>query len=240
MTVKDFLKGETLLRYYSEKRKNKRYDINEKIVIKVNLGCGLKVCSNYFNLDYNLPCLFAEQNTLVLSLLYYYLKLVRYSELNRPHRFSITRKQFVHIIKNQKFIFHSILYGIPFNNNTVDYYYSSHMLGFSFPQNISYKIFQEIYRTLKLNGLIRLSLTDGDYYWLQNKRIKKSERNNTNENCFTFNEIESILKEIGFSEIRKYKFQEGKYPDMKELDDYSPEVDKAIQSKTMYVEAQKK
>lgn len=240
MKLKKFLKGTCLLNYYAKKYSARELDMSQYgKQIKINLGCGLKVCKDYINIDYSIPCLFSKTNKVILSIVYFYLKVIGYSELKRPYRFSINLNQFITIIQNNIFFLCDLLNGLPLKENVVDYYYSSHMIGFSFPHKISYNILKEMHRTMKPNGLIRLSLIDGDFYWADKGKKTLCENYNTNDNCFSFIEIEELLKKIGFMNIRKCKYQEGDYPDMIELDDYSPKVDHALKSQTMYIEAYK-
>jgi len=223
--------------FYCDKNKNKKFNITGNVV-KVNLGSGLKVANGWVNLDFNLPSLFSQIKVYPLySILYDILKKINYSELKRPYRFSLSKQKFVEILKNNFFIAHNLQYGIPLGDNSVDFYYSSHMIGFSFSRKTSLFILEETFRTLKTNGYLRLSILNGDYFYSVIKN--KYKYNIKDENCFTFNEIKSILEKIGFKNVINMEFQKGATPDIDILDDYSPFVDKILNTKTLYIQAQK-
>lgn len=137
------------------------------------------------------------------------------------------------------FVCHNLRYGIPLNSAVVDFYYSSHMIGFSFPQKKSEKILSEIYRTLKPGGKVRLSLVDGDVFWKCRTKTKAKPKHNSDDNCFSFSQINELLYKNGFVNIERLSYRFGTVPDIETLDDYSPEIDIKNSSATTYVEATK-
>jgi hypothetical protein len=234
------LKALSLLNYilfqYTKHIKWSKHGLHEQGAIKVNLGCGLKIASGWINIDYNLPCLFAKWPTIFLKFLYRLLSYVGYSEFNRPFRFTLSENDFVSLLKSNKFLCSNLKKGIPFKEASIDFYYSSHMIGFSFSSQETTVLLGEIYRTLKKNGLVRLSLVDGDHYW---SLIDRSNMNPLNDNCYRFADIVKDLKLAGFVNVDRCSFKCGKVPEMNILDDYSPDVDNYYGEKTMYIEATK-
>ncbi|MCT8975976.1 hypothetical protein N4T77_05140 [Clostridium sp. CX1] len=219
----------------------KKYSIYKNMhkgdLLCINLGAGLQVNRNYINIDFNLPSLFSNKSERFIRKLYDILHSTGYSELYIPIRgIKVNKDKFVNLLKNNTFIFHNLLYGIPLENSIVDLYYSSHMLGFSFNKVKSINLLEEVFRTLKVNGVIRLSLVDGEYYW-KDKLKPKATKAFSNDNCFTYSEIEYILIKIGFRYVKKYEYKRGSHKLLIELDDYSPEVDSQFGQRTMYIEA---
>jgi predicted SAM-dependent methyltransferase len=207
--------------------------------LKINLGCGLKIANGWINVDYNLPSLFSNSPIIMKKKLYRVLKAVRYSLLDVPNRYGeIKENEFLNILENNNFICANLLYNIPIKDNCVDYYYSSHMFGFSFSHKEALLIFDHMYRTLKNNGKIRLSLVDGDLYWKSHKKPIVIKRN-SNYNCYSFNEVRLNLEMVGFKNIVKMRRCIGKVPDLEKLDDYTDEFDQIINEHTMYIEAEK-
>jgi hypothetical protein len=226
------LRSLTILLFVITYFKKKRLINRKKCYVKVNLGSGLKVHKEWINIDYNLPSLVAGSPIWVLNFIFDILIKTNYSELDRPYRFSINKQQFVKILKENTFVAHNLKYGIPFMDYSVHYFYSSHMIGFSFPKETSKFLLKEIYRTLTVGGKLRLSF-DGPIFG--NKKSKRS----LNQNSYSYNEIKLTLEEVGFSFIKRYRFQEGTIPDLDVLDDYSPEIDRLIGVETIYLEAEK-
>jgi SAM-dependent methyltransferase len=204
----------------------------------VNLGSGLKVAQGWTNLDFNIPSLFCRLPNSGLRILFRYLKEIKYSEIQNK-RFCIQEESYVDIIINNKFICHNLLYGIPLKSSSVDYIYSSHMIGFSFPEKYSIKLLREIKRTLRPGGILRLSIVDGDIYWKTRTRTLPIPKYCSDANCFSFIQIADILKEIGFVDIRRYSYKIGTVPDINILDDYSSQIDTQNNSGTLYLEATK-
>jgi predicted SAM-dependent methyltransferase len=228
------------LKFYGWLHQNRKIVLNSfSAPVKVNLGSGLKVASGWINIDFNLPALFSPGYFGMTKRLYRLLKKLNYSELDRPFRFTLNETKFIDILKNNNFLCHNLLYGIPLESASVDYIYSSHMIGFCFPLMETKYLLSEAFRTLKPGGKMRLSIVDGDYYWRERKRQERSHLFFSDDNCFSFSEIKTLLEEAKFTHIRKMEYRQGIVADLLLLDDFSPEVDRQLKTHTLYLEAEK-
>lgn len=114
---------------------------------------------------------------------------------------------------------HDLLKGIPFGDEIVDYYYSSHMIGFSFSGDESRFVLSEVYGTLRKGGIIRLSLVNGECYRLSKVRSEGFPERLLDDDCYTYDEICFLLKYIGFTSVERLEFCPGRIPDIDCLDD---------------------
>ena len=130
---------------------------------------------------------------------------------------------------------------MPFEEHSVDYIYSSHMIGFSFPIKESVAVMEGIYRVLKTGGCLRLSLTED----IRKSKSYPVDNYSTDNNAFTYNDLYLILNGIGFERVERSGYQLGHFPDIDIIDDYTPDYDnirKKIDNNyagTMYVNAYK-
>ncbi len=119
--------------------------------MKIHIGCGTTILDGFVNMD-NSPTLFLSK--LPASVLSFFGRL---SLLNRDQlgfaRFLQSRKK-------------DIIYGdclrLPFANGSVDFAYSSHLLGWYLGKTQVNKFVQELNRVLRPGGGIRLSFYDFD------------------------------------------------------------------------------
>lgn len=201
---------------------NRPIKINDSPV-KVNLGCGLVVAPGWINIDYNIVALLNCKRKHTSRMLYNYLSAVKYSELSVKfeRRPNIDDVVFYNRMKNNTFFFRNSLKGIPFQDNSVDYIYSSHMIGFSFSKKESEFIFKEMYRVLKRGGCVRLSLAE------DKRKHKTYPKNsyNSDENSFNYNDLCQCLRAADFVQIERSAYLQGDFPDIEKLDDYPPEFD---------------
>lgn len=118
----------------------------------------------------------------------------------------------------------------PFADETVDYFYTSHMLEHLLPQDGAHCL-RESFRALKPGGLIRIVIPDLDYH------VHRYEPTNPNElldaiysyergtrsdhgHKWWYNEhsLRTLLEDIGFREATRYSIGEGRCPDLDVLD----------------------
>jgi predicted SAM-dependent methyltransferase len=124
----------------------------------------------------------------------------------------------------------------------VDVVFSSHFLE-HLNKTDGINFLKEIYRSLKKEGMVRILVPDLE---VAIKRFNDGDINKTqdlffytSENCdfsahkynYTFETLNEILKDIGFSNIIKRSYQEGDCPDIEYLDVYPDH--------SLYVEARK-
>lgn len=212
-------------------KKSQIIKINSKIV-KVNVGSGIKVAPDWINIDNNFAILFKNYPNFVIDKFYDYSYYKNY----------ISKKEFLYILKKNKFIFHDVNYGLPFNNNSVDYIYSSHFLEHLFLEDAK-KLLRETFRILKKGGILRIVVPDLDYIiklFNSNNKIKalnfffspKSQGLfHQHKYMYDSETITNILKDLGYKTVLRVNYQKGKVPDLKILDNRKEE--------SLYIEATK-
>ena len=125
--------------------------------------------------------------------------------------------------------------GIPFNDNTVDFIYTSH-----FVEHLSRKnaltLLKDSYRVLKKGGMMRVSIPDLEYAISLHHLGKKDEMLSQyffveddgasfsqHRYMYDYELLSKVLSDIGFSDIRKCEFQIGSVPDCEFLDNRADE-----------------
>lgn len=210
----------------------KRHIRTKSSVIKVNLGCGLITARDWINIDFNYVSLLNCKKDITIKLLYYYLSLINYSELtvNHNRRPCINYDKFHNIMKNNNFYCRNLLYEIPFQDNSINYIYTSHIIGFSFSGKHDVFILKEIHRILKKGGCLRLSLAED----IRKSKVYPEEKYSSDDNAFVYNDLYRILNDIGFARIERSSFRHGDFPDIHILDDYPPKFDIIYREREKY------
>lgn len=215
--------------------------LKKEKVVKVNLGSGPSGIDGWINYDWG-----------VLPLLSRFVKirslLIKFGFLSAWYDVSWPKIKLVDIRKK-----------IPLKNNSVDYIYCSHVLE-HFERWQALKVLKESYRVLKKGGVIRIAVPDiakmvflyendssfggkefcrlwwgfekdvrpkGLWGWLARKFIRGHQWN------YDVKEMSRLIKEAGFSKIKRRSFRKGRLPD---LDRIEIEVHKKA---SMYIEAEK-
>lgn len=111
----------------------------------LNLGCGTRMHFAWNNLDFSFYALLSQHKFLVKIL-----KLIRFLSEERYQKFAQIDPDIIHW---------DVRKGIPFNKNTFDVVYSSHLLE-HLDKNVAKFFCQECYRILKPNGIIRIVVPD--------------------------------------------------------------------------------
>ena len=213
-------------------KKIKKFDA--KKVIKLNLGCGLAVEKNWINIDGSLNCLFANMPKFILPLLF---------NLSGSRNY-YTLKEYCEILKNNHFVHHDLTHSIPFEDNSVDYIFSSHFLEHLYNKDAQ-NLLSEALRVLKSKGKIRLSVPDLEYAIKMYKNGKKLDMLNNyffvehdnnyysrHKYMYDFELLSKMFKNAGFENIKRFKFREGSLPELERLDN-RPED-------SLFIEASKK
>lgn len=216
-------------------KKNRKVKPKEKIV-KVNLACGYTVYKGWINVDGGLMPLFSGFPRFILGILYDLGNV--FSKISQP------KKKWVDQFKKYRFIHHNLKYGIPLVSNSADYVYFSHFLEHLNKVEVV-PFLKEVKRVLKKGGVVRISVPDLEYV---HKLYAKGEKEKSlsylfledpkkfskfDRHCymFDFELLKKFLLEAGFKNINKMKFQQGKTPDIKHLDNRPDE--------SLFVEAEK-
>lgn len=206
-------------------KKNQRKSYPNKPVVKINLGCGLAVAPNWVNIDGSLNSLVSNLPTFFHKIAY------RMTGANRYY----SEIEYCRLLGNHTFVHHDLSYGIPLNDNAVDFVYSSHFLEHLFLKDAQ-ALLKESWRVLKPGGVVRVSVPDLAYAV---KIYNSGKKREMLENYFFVNDDDSYyarhkymydfsilseeLTKAGFSEIKQCSFQMGKTPDLTILDNREEE-----------------
>tara|TARA_A100001011_G_C14305133_1_gene842715 strand:+ start:218 stop:919 length:702 start_codon:yes stop_codon:yes gene_type:complete len=212
----------------------KKIKYNNHVSNKLNLGCGLVVHKNYINVDLSPHAFLANFPD--------FIKIRFFSISGASKYYSV--EEYLNIINNHKFLYYDLTKSIPAENMSIDAIYTSHFL-----EHIEYesakKFIKECFRTLRNNGIIRISIPDldiaknqlntGDNYAVLKKFFFTYENNNDfsrHKFMYNFTSLRKLLEDCGFAQVSKCKFMEGKLKEAKYLDNREDE--------SLFVEAIKK
>jgi SAM-dependent methyltransferase len=119
--------------------------------MKIHIGCGTTILDGFVNLDNSPTLMLSKLPAPVLSFF------GRLSLLNRD------QLAFAEVLRSRK---KDVVYGdclrLPFADDSVDFAYSSHLLGWYLGKNQVNKFVHELHRVLRPGGGIRLSFYDFD------------------------------------------------------------------------------
>lgn len=189
-------------------------------LVKVNLGCGLAVAKGWINVDASLNALVASWPRAVHRLLY------RLSGANRYY----SLEQYCDLLENHVFIHHDLSHSIPLKDQTADFVYSSHFLEHLFKRDAE-RLLTDCHRALKPGGILRISVPDlayavslyvagakekmlVDYFFVEDKESFLARH----KYMYDFELLKALLEKIGFSQVARRAYQEGRTPDIKLLD----------------------
>jgi SAM-dependent methyltransferase len=128
-----------------------------------------------------------------------------------------------------RFVFHHLDYGIPINSNCVDYVYSSHFLE-HLDRSAAFMLLKEIYRTLKLGGIVRIVVPDLEHAWkmYQSGQTERMLRDyffvdhqagfSKHRWAYDFKLLSEALTAAGFNHVARMALGEGAVPDIDVLD----------------------
>lgn len=209
--------------------------------VKLNLGSGLYIAKNWINLDINPSIFLAKLPTPFLKLVYAISRAKKYS-----HAVEFDFEDYIRILRENKFVFHNLEYGIPFPDESVDYIYTSHFFEHLY-RDEALKLLKESYRVLKKDGIIRICVPDLEYafllyskgekekslsYFFKNSKADKSEYEFGNHKyMYDYDLLRKLLLEAGFTRIKRCSYKQGETPDIELLDNRPDE--------TLFVEAKK-
>lgn len=188
--------------------------------VRINLGCGLAVAQGWFNVDGSLNALIAGLPGFLHGVIY------RMTGANRYY----SKAEYCQLLANHQFVHHDLAYGIPFDDESVDFVYSSHFLEHLYRADAQ-RILSESYRVLRLGGTIRVSVPDLEYAvslyhagrrheMLSNYFFVEDDASHyaRHKYMYDFVLLSEALSTAGFSNIRRCEFQKGATPDLQKLD----------------------
>jgi SAM-dependent methyltransferase len=201
--------------------------------VKLNLGSGLYVAPGWINLDGSAKTLFARLPQFALRWAY------PLATVKETH----SRDEFVSLLRDHRFVYHNLKYGIPLPDSSVDFIFSSHMLHHLYRDD-ALKLLREAVRVLKPGGTIRIAVPDLELImalYRDGKReqaleyffYSKAPRSNLSRRYYQydFTLLNNLIDEAGLRNVRRCKFREGKVPDLDPLD--------RLVNETLFVEGER-
>lgn len=202
-------------------------------LVKVNLGCGLRVAKGWLNIDGSFNALIASK--------YYFINQFFYRISGSKKYYSC--EDYCNVLKENVFLFHDLSRSLPLLENSVDFFYSSHFFEHLFKDDAE-RLLSYCYRALKPGGIIRISVPDltyaislyslgkknemlDDYFFVEGRGSYLARH----KYMYDFELIQEILKKTGFNNVTRCDFHQGKTPDIHKLDVY-PSI-------SLFVEAQR-
>lgn len=194
-------------------------------LVKVNLGCGLRVAKGWLNIDGSLNAMFAAWPSWLHKILYRLSGSRQYYSL----------EQYCGILENHRFLYHDLALSLPLHDNTVDFIYSSHFFEHIFKDDAA-TLLKACAKALKPGGMIRISIPDlayavslyglgkktemlEDYFFVAGKGSYLARH----KYMYDFDLIRTALEQAGFSGVTRCDYQQGETPDIELLDIY-PDV----------------
>lgn len=194
-------------------------------LVKVNLGCGLRVARGWLNVDGSLNALIAPWPRWMHRLIYRFSGSHNYYSLD----------EYCGILQDNDFLYHDLSVSLPLHEDSVDFIYSSHFFEHLFKDDAA-ALLKNCARALKPGGTIRISIPDlayavslyglgrkvemlDDYFFVEGKGSYLARH----KYMYDFELIKEALEQAGFSNVMRCEYRQGKTPDIKLLDVY-PEV----------------
>lgn len=183
---------------------------------KLHLGCFDKVLAGWINTDVT-PHIFVAK-TPGLPFLLYKIGLLPRQRYDQ-HTAGIFRS--IHYLDVTK--------RFPYADGSIDCVFSSHLLEHLYPDQAALCI-AEVYRVLKVSGIVRVAVPDLDQivssYKPQHPEeflediFEAKQKREKNKHHWHYNEISlsQVLSKTGFREINRCQFQQGDCPDVKLID----------------------
>jgi SAM-dependent methyltransferase len=202
-------------------------------LVKVNFGSSLFVADGWINVDGAPHVFFARWPR----------PLVRWTyRLSGAHEWFGPEANYISVLKGNRFVHHDLRYGLPFNDDSVDYIYASHVLE-HFYRDTAEAILRDAFRVLKKGGRIRVCVPNLEHaikLYLEGSTEKSLEFFFLDSDAglfyrhkymYDFNLLRCKLRAVGFATVERLAYQEGKVPDLEKLDNRPDQ--------TLYVEAVK-
>jgi len=188
--------------------------------IKLNLGCGLAVAPGWINIDGSLNALIATLPCFLHKLAYQLTGANRYYE----------KSEYLSLLSDNRFIHHGLNYGLPLEDSVADFLYTSHFVEHLFRADAKH-LLDESYRVLKPQGVIRITIPDLEYAISLYEKGDKEKMLTAyffveddesyyarHKYMYDYEMISELLRNAGFKNIKRCKYQQGDTPDISILD----------------------
>jgi predicted SAM-dependent methyltransferase len=201
--------------------------------VKVNIGSGVEVADGWIHVDGGLHALFAGGPRPLLRWLH------RSSSIMRG---SIEQADYVRRLSEHRFIHHELEAGLPFDDDSVDYIFCSHVLEHFFRPDGD-ALLRELHRVLRPGGVARVCVPDLEHalrLYAEGSKTAALEYffvdgpagyYHRHRYLYDFELLRDALTQAGFADVRRAAYREGAVPDLEVLDNRPEE--------TLYVEAHK-
>lgn len=198
--------------------------------VKVNIGSGIEVASGWINVDASVHALFAHAPPAVLRTLY--------RNTGTVSRI-VTEQEYLHRLQGNRFVFWNFDRGLPFDDGSIDFIFSSHLLE-HLPRPSAQRLVAEIARVLKPGGIVRIGVPDlAIAMRLYQQGAKEDaleyfftgEAGYNHQHHYMYDEelLTKLLQANGLVDVRRCEYRQGRVPDLEVLDN-RPE-------QTLFVEA---
>lgn len=220
------------IRFLGWLHKNQRIKLKAPGIAKINLGCGLTVAPGWINIDGSPNAIAANLPPQLQKISYRISGAHQYYSLE-TYRATLGENEFVH---------HDLSYGIPLDDNTADFIYSSHFIE-HLDRHVARKLLADVLRVLKPNGVMRIGVPDLAIAWEMYQRGEKERMlhdyffidgatgYSMHHYMYDYEMMSSLLSDLGFVEIVRTQYQHGATPDLGVLDNRG--------EYTLFVEARK-
>jgi SAM-dependent methyltransferase len=201
--------------------------------VKLNLGSGLYVAPGWINIDGSIKTLFVKMPRLALNLAFPL----------TTSKFGSFRDEFTNLLREHRFVFHNLKYGIPLADCSVDFIFCSHVLH-HLHRDEALNLLREAVRVLKHDGTMRIAVPDLEFIvalYLEGKRERaleyffysKKPRGNLYRRAYQYDFalLKDLMEEAGVRNVRRCNFGEGRVPDLNRLD--------RIPEETLFVEGER-
>lgn len=194
--------------------------------VKVNLGAGVNVAPGWVNIDVNGTALAAKLPAPLIRVAY------RLSHVRRHQ----DADGYVDKLKQNVFVHHNLVYGIPLDDDTADFIYSSHFFEHLYRDDAE-RLFRDARRVLKPGGVFRINVPDVTP-WVEALKRGDTEAGldglfprsagddggalGTHRYMYDYELLARLLKEAGFARVGRCRRQEGTVPDLLLLEHRSP------------------
>ena len=213
-------------------RRNRRVPVPSGHPVLVNVGSGLVVADGWINVDSSPHALFAPCPSPLHRAIY---KTTSAGD-------AVPLEEYLRRMRRGHFVHHDAVYGLPFADASVNVVYSSHFLE-HLHRVEGGRLVAEMYRVLKPEGLLRLTVPDlrSAFDLYATGRTEEAleffftpssvGRREQHRYLYDFETLRQTLTACGFVKVQRCAFRTGRCPDLDVLDN-RPE-------QTLFVEAEK-